>query len=236
MVDGRWRTTQENGTALRAIARYMQYQTANQQPFSGYVSQENKKQPIDSASTTSPLPLKPEMPFVLHNDGPGIMYANWNWQGIPADVIQPDRDANISIRRSYCDRRGHAINPESIVQGTLVAVRLQINTLGRSLDHLVIEDLLPAGFEIENARLKTSQLLPWAKRKNTLPVRHLESRDDRLIIFTDKLSGHYTFYYAMRAITPGRYTKPPVMISAMYDPDISSIHDGGNVAVVPHDQ
>jgi uncharacterized protein YfaS (alpha-2-macroglobulin family) len=48
-------------------------------------------------------------------------------------------------------------------------VRLTVDTKGRLLDQLVIEDLLPAGWEIENPNLATSQQFGWL-RSGTSPT------------------------------------------------------------------
>ena len=231
MRNGRWRTTQENGAAVSAIARYIRHTASRQTNFSGQVEQSGVKMAISSEPGNGKVTLPDVDPVKLFNHGPGTLYANWQVRGIPAEGLLANNDQRISIRRSFLRTDGSTVPVETVRQGDLLIVRWQIDTQGGTLDHLVIEDLLPAGFEIENASLKTSQLVPWVRQKSNLPVRHQDIRDDRLIVFTREMHGTFDFYYAVRAVTPGQYVRPPVTITAMYDPEVESIHDGGRVTV-----
>jgi len=231
MRNGRWCTTQENGAAVSALARYMRQTASRQTNFSGHVEQSGVKMAVTSEPGSGTVKLAEVAPIKLSNQGPGTLYATWQVRGIPAEGLRANMDQRISIRRSFLDTGGNTIPVETVRQGDLLIVRWQIDTHGQVLDHLVIEDLLSAGFEIENASLKTSQLVPWVREKSTMPVRHQDIRDDRLIVFTSQMQGTLDFYYAVRAVTPGQYVRPPVTVSAMYDPDVESIHDGGSVTV-----
>ncbi|MEA2013615.1 MAG: hypothetical protein U9O87_11175, partial [Verrucomicrobiota bacterium] len=59
----------------------------------------------------------------------------------------------------------------------------------------------------------------------------VESRDDRLLVFTSLKSGKSKYYYTVRAITKGTYTLPPVYAECMYDPKIKSVGDFKNISV-----
>ena len=111
-------------------------------------------------------------------------------------------------------------------------VRLTVDTKGRLLDQLAIEDLLPAGWEIENPNLATSQQFEWLREKNEGDL-HREARDDRMLIFTGPIQGEAAFHYAVRATTPGTYALPPPTVSGMYEPEIRGVGVGGQVRVVP---
>ncbi|HOE67163.1 MAG TPA: hypothetical protein PLO62_11620, partial [Candidatus Hydrogenedentes bacterium] len=104
--------------------------------------------------------------------------------------------------------------------------------INRRLDQLAIEDLLPAGWEIENPNLATSQQFGWLREKNE-GDRHREARDDRMLIFTGPILGEAAFHYAVRATTPGTYALPPPTVSGMYEPEIRGVGVGGQVRVVP---
>jgi hypothetical protein len=104
------------------------------------------------------------------------------------------------------------------------------------LDNVVIEDLLPAGFEVENPSFEVANQAPWlGERRNWLI--HREVRDDRLVLFPYPVSGTpgapQTWHYTVRAVTPGRYVVPPLRAEAMYDPSIRSTHGRGEIEVKP---
>jgi uncharacterized protein YfaS (alpha-2-macroglobulin family) len=60
---------------------------------------------------------------------------------------------------------------------------------------------------------------------------HRELRDDRVLLFSGRVSGPAEYYYAVRAVTPGVFTLPPVRVDAMYQPGIRSQSGGGKVEV-----
>jgi len=227
--EGRWRTTQENAAAFRALARYLELHADPETTFTATIHQPNTDtRPI--TDKTPPLTIDPGQALAITNNGPGRLYATLAVQGIP--VVPPaDADHGIRIRRRYLDLQQHPIDDTYIPQGTLIIVELRIDTQARSLDNLVIEDLLPAGLEIENPNLKTTELVQWAKTQTDLPLRQMENRDDRIILFTDEIQGIRRFYYAARAVTPGTYTRPPVSAEGMYNPERRSTHHSGTLTI-----
>ena len=96
----------------------------------------------------------------------------------------------------------------------------------------MIEDLLPAGWEIENPNLATAQQVGWLRR-NDEGDRHRDARDDRMLIFTGAFDGQAVFHYVARAVTPGLYALPPAVVAGMYEPEIRGVAAGGTVRVVP---
>ena len=100
----------------------------------------------------------------------------------------------------------------------------------KRLQNLVINDLLPAGFEIENPRIATRDSMPWAKGSSFTPQR-VEMRDDRLLLFADLRPGSHVYRYIVRAVTRGRFRLPAISAFCMYDPDITSVHGAGTVII-----
>lgn len=232
MRNGCWMTTQENAAALVALARYIRHTASQASFFSGQIAQGGVlRHEVNSEGHSTPLVLPDGQPLTLTNHGPGTLYANWQAHGIPTADATTEEDSGIAIRRSYRNLQDRPVSADSVKQGELLIVRLEITPRRQPLDNLVIEDLLPAGFEIENANLKTSQLVPWAQEQSTLPVRHLDMRDDRILVFANPVHRSCVFFYAMRAVTPGRFTRPAAAVSAMYDPEIQSRHGGGFITV-----
>ncbi len=228
--NGRWRTTQENAAALQALAKHILLTQDTPQDFTASLTQQEKE--INLLPASGKIALDATLPIRIENEGPGRLYANIRTYGLPKDNTQ-DVDEGIRIRRTYWNIAQERIDAASVRQGDLIIIGLEVDTMGRNRDNLVIADLLPAGLEIESANLRTNELVPWAKSRNTLPVRHVDNRDDRLIIFTEPFSGTRQYYYAVRAVTPGTYIRPPVTIEGMYTPEIHSTHHAGELKVLP---
>jgi len=96
---------------------------------------------------------------------------------------------------------------------------------GRSennIDHeALIVDLLPAGFEIENAAIggfEGGDRLKFLPRKSAFLYE--AARDDRYIAALNLGSSSRTFAtsYIVRAVTPGTYKLPGVFVEDMYKP------------------
>jgi uncharacterized protein YfaS (alpha-2-macroglobulin family) len=90
----------------------------------------------------------------------------------------------------------------------------------RPVQYLVVADLVPAGFEIENPRLE-SGATPNPAFESGLTPSYLEIRDDRLVAAFDSLDqGEHQFFYVVRAVTPGAYRYPALEAECMYDASI----------------
>ena len=107
-----------------------------------------------------------------------------------------------------------------------------MKALTSSLQNVVVIDMLPAGFEIENPRLATRYRAPWTERRDYTPD-YIDIRDDRLIFFgAFNYQQEQKFYYPLRVVTEGTFTVPPVSAEAMYDPTKSAVASSGTVQVV----
>ena len=54
-----------------------------------------------------------------------------------------------------------------------------------------------------------------------------------MLIFSGRMQKPATYYYSVRAVTPGEYTLPALTAVAMYDPEISAATASSKVRVVP---
>ena len=103
------------------------------------------------------------------------------------------------------------------------------NTSGAGIQNIALVDRLPAGFEIENPRTKEIPGMDWIKDAAT-PVA-LDVRDDRINLFDDLRNSRQTYYYAVRAVSPGNYRMGPVSAEAMYNGEYHSYNGGGVIRV-----
>ncbi len=170
----------------------------------------------------------------LKASGKGEVYYFWSAEGIRMQGGIEENDAGMSVRRSWYDYRTRKqISPTELRQGQLVVCKISVSGEGRSVDNVVVTDIIPAGCEIENARLRASTELNWTVN-NPLPVEYMDVRDDRLILFTSlEGSGTREFLYLMRVVNQGAFLLPPLAAEAMYDPGFHSYHGAARVTVAP---
>jgi hypothetical protein len=121
--------------------------------------------------------------------------------------------------------------------GDLVQIELTIQS-ATSLEHVVVEDLLPAGLEIENPRLvgNAADMVNHADQDQfqAFAVARSDMRDDRLILVGDLTRpGSGKYLYTARAITAGHFVLPPVKGECMYDLGTNSLWGAGTLEVLP---
>ena len=232
---GRWHTTQDNAMALLALGKYCNTSLGDGiAAISGRVSWNRGTKSARFADKTAfhvELASRKDKGVSVSNEGSGTIYYYWRSEGVPADGYAREMDRGIAVRRALLDLDGNPADTHSLRQGDLFVVKTTIRCR-EDMDNVVIEDLLPAGLEIENAVLKTSQAVPWIRGKQNLPLLHRDIRDDRMIAFTGPFSGEKSCYHAVRAVTVGDFVLPAISASCMYDSDIQSIHGRGHVRVV----
>lgn len=238
--DGRWQSTQDAAFAVVALAKYLR----TVDPGSPYEHAELNMagKPIGAAESGQSIHVTPTSAGGLTATIAGPAKAKghlaWLFTGVP---MHPpvDEDAGLSIRRRYLDASGRPLSENRVRSGELVQVELSLES-PTALANLVIDDLLPAGLEVENAHLATSAQSDEAERKPKSPERlitaaRVDARDDRVILVGGiPTGGTYTFTYLARAVTPGTFVIPPVRGECMYDIGTHSLHGGGQtLTVVP---
>ena len=227
--NGYWGTTQDSAMALMALGKFAQRTKGSVAEFKGTITfGDGATEPIDHTKERVWENIPNAKGVVkLTNDGPGMLYYSFETEGVPVDADDYykrlcAKNSGMRIEREWLDDEGNPIDPSKVKQNDLVVGKITLNPNGRAYDNIVIEDLLPAGLEVENPNLETAQVLPWLTAKHDWCARR-DIRDDRVLVFTRPVSGASTFYYLARAVTPGRFTVPPISAECMYDPEVRSI-------------
>ena len=227
-----WLSTQEKAFAFLALGK--QARSSNTSTVTAEVRVNGKSVGIIDAIHGSLLvPLdNAGMPVVeLITKGKGRLYYTWETQGISTTGSYKEEDSYIKVRKQFYDRNGQVINNNTFKQNELVVVGI---TLERSfntvIENIVITDILPAGFEIENPRTKEIPGMDWIK--NAVAPTALDVRDDRIHFFVDAYTSKQTYYYAVRAVTPGSFKLGPVNADAMYNGEYHSYNGAGIVRVI----
>lgn len=167
----------------------------------------------------------------IQTKGSGRLYYYWQSEGISQTGDYIEEDKFIRVRKSFFDRTGKLITGNTFRQNDLVVVRITLEkSYGGAVDNIVVTDLLPAGFEIENPRTKEIPGMNWIKDAGTPTA--LDVRDDRINLFLDLNTNKQVYYYAVRAVSPGVYRMGPVSADAMYNGEYHSYHGAGSVRIV----
>ena len=175
---------------------------------------------------------------VLHSNsvelvtkGTGRLYYSWVAQGISSSGAYTEEDNYIKVRRRFFDRFGNPVAENVFKQNDLVIVELTLEKAYNSpLENIVITDLLPAGFEIENPRTKELPGMDWIKDEAQPTA--LDVRDDRIHFFVNAHHARQKYYYAVRAVSLGQFKQGPVSADAMYNGEIHSYHGAQTIRVV----
>ncbi|WP_088345302.1 MULTISPECIES: alpha-2-macroglobulin [Rhodomicrobium] len=163
-----------------------------------------------------------------------LVIKNTTAQPISASVIvngasvtpEPAVSSGFSIERQVYAPDGKAMQLDRVKQNDRVVIVLKVTETEAKLGHIVVEDRLPAGFEIENPKLiKGADLRAFAWLDASASPAYTAFRDDRFTAaFTQTATGNrppatYTLAYVMRAVAPGSYTHPGAYVEDMYRPE-----------------
>jgi hypothetical protein len=171
--------------------------------------------------------------ITLKASGKGEVYYFWSAEGVKLNEKVKEEDSYMQVRRTfYSYKTGRLIPDFRFYQGELIVCKIELTGYDRNAENIVITDLIPAGFEIENPRLNPATELKWVP-KNPMYVQYMDIRDDRLLLFTDlKRNQTNDFYYLLRVVNQGTYQLPVIGAEAMYDQEYHSYHGAGVVRVL----
>jgi len=167
----------------------------------------------------------------LATKGAGKLYYYWEAEGISTSGAFKEEDNYLEVRKRFYDRYGRVISGNTFKQNELVIIQITLEkSYNGNVDNIVITDMLPAGFEIENPRTKEIPGMDWIKESSTPTA--MDVRDDRINLFVNADRNKQVYYYAVRAVSPGVYRMGPVSADAMYDGEYHSYNGAGTIKVI----
>ena len=226
----RWGTTQENAYAFLALGKYLN--KLPQQKFTGEIVRDTEHVVrFDSIGKQLANSDWDGSHFKINIQGNGTCYFYWEAFGIGRDSYIEEYGNGIVVNRRYLTQDQSRVK-KVFQQGELLIAEITVKSLSKDLHNVVVVDMLPAGFEIENPRLKTRDSSSILHQKSFRP-NNIDIRDDRLILFgAFPKDNEQKFYYTLRAVTEGSFTLPPISAEAMYDPSKSAVAGTGTIQVV----
>lgn len=167
--------------------------------------------------------------------GAGRLFAILSTEGVRQKPEVKIGGSGLSITRTFRRLDGSAVdlrNGEVPLAGLLFVEIALRNTTGDRVQNIALVDRIPAGFEIENPRLGRGTAVSWVEEGASWNADFLDVRDDRIALFGALERGETRkVVYAVRAVTSGQFTLPPVEAEAMYDPRVWAREGGGVVKV-----
>jgi uncharacterized protein YfaS (alpha-2-macroglobulin family) len=174
-------------------------------------------------------------PVVLANRGTRPVETLVTVAGVP--LAPPSAGGSgYRIERAYYDLEGRRVQPGRVPQGERLVAVLTVRGDGKRAARLIVDDPLPAGFEIDNPNLIRAgdvANIPWLGLVDA--VAHKEARSDRFVAALERGEGDrpdFQLAYLVRAVSPGRFTHPAATVEDMYRPELRAWTDTGSVEVV----
>lgn len=226
----RYLSTQERAFAFLALGKHAK--AANNSTATAEIKVNGKTiAKVDGGQWTGDMKALGNNNVEIATKGSGRLYYFWQAEGISASGAYKEEDSYLKVRRRFFDRTGKPLTTNTFKQNELVIIGVTLErSFNTPIENVVITDLLPAGFEIENPRTKEIPGMDWIKDAMTPTA--LDVRDDRIHFFVDANSNKQTYYYAVRAVSPGNYKMGPVSADAMYNGEYHSYNGAGVVRVV----
>lgn len=234
--EGVWPSTYDNAEALLALVNYSQIQPTP--PSFSAVAQLNE-QPLVSTqfegysnpSILATVPLSELQPgrnqLTLEKSGEGLLHylAAYRYR-LTGD--QPGRLNGLRVTRTIRPANQDDVLQEydlfvtddslSVPPGQVYDIGLEVIT-DHAVDHVVITDPLPAGFEAVDDSFQTSN--PYFQaRSDSWQVGYQTIYRDRIVAYGDRLDpGVYSLHYLVRSVTPGTYQYPGTEAHLEYAPE-----------------
>lgn len=253
---GHWGSTQDNVFILLALDKYFGAYESVTPNFVARIwlgntyagEQAFKGRSVDSNVLNIPMSYLVEQGgtsnLILDRQGAGRIYYRIGMQYAPKNLKLDPADYGFTVLRKYeavdnaDDVSQNADGSWTIKSGARVRVRLTMVAQARRY-HVALVDNLPAGLEILNPALATTEAIPADAGGNTSVVEvgsrsigrnyywwrqywfeHQNFRDERAEAFASLLwEGVYNYTYVARATTPGQFVVPPAKAEEMYHPE-----------------
>ncbi|TVS00906.1 MAG: alpha-2-macroglobulin family protein, partial [Rhodobacteraceae bacterium] len=181
------------------------------------------------------LALYDGAPVTIGNQGAREVTVTLTAFGVP-EVPPPAQGVGYTITRSFYSVEGEEVDPASIRVGDRVVTVLEVRPdRGVSGGRLMIDEALPAGFEIDNANLLREgdiRALDWLAVHDIAEM--TEARSERFLAAVDWTSdAPLRLAYIARAVSPGSFHHPAAKVEDMYRPTNRAISATGRVVIAP---
>jgi uncharacterized protein YfaS (alpha-2-macroglobulin family) len=252
-ASGAWSSTYETSWILMALSEVMRgtgelsgdfdfSADLNNAPLvAGEASGTSQLTPVEATVPISSLyPHDPNSLMVVRGDGSGRLYYNAHLNvHRPVEDVAP-LDKGINISRAYFPTAEECLERDcpaikSAQAGELVTVRLTL-TIPETTYYLLVEDFIPAGAEVLDTSLKTSQQSALQQYNPQKPFdqgwgwwyfNDPQIYDDHISWAVDILpAGTYELTYQLVTLQPGEFRVLPARAWQLYFPEVQGSSAG----------
>ncbi|MCG8366128.1 MAG: alpha-2-macroglobulin family protein, partial [Pseudanabaenales cyanobacterium] len=229
-------TSYDNAQALSALVDYSQRQptppnfeatvqlagkTLASKQFEGY-----RNPSLEVQVPMAELP-QGDSELVLQKSGPGDLHYlaayRYRLQGNQPgrlNGLRVTREVHPANQEESLYRLGLDANdkPLTVKAGQVFDIGLEIIT-DHAVDHVIITDPLPAGFEAVDTSFQTAT--PYFQaQQDSWRIGYQTIYRDRVLAYGDHLeAGVYSFHYLVRSVTPGTFQWPGANVYLQYTPE-----------------
>ena len=154
------------------------------------------------------------------------MTNNWydlSFKATPRADYYASQNNGFKLSKGIYTMEGQEANLSNITQNTRLLVAIAGRIENNAIQHPLLTDWIPAGFELENPNLTgvdAVSTLKWLKKQSN--TEHKAYRNDHfaaaLTIDSDLRKNGFVLAYVVRAVSAGSFTLPPAKIEDMYQP------------------
>ena len=190
---------------------------------------------IDGAPATGPLVKvmdSQSAPVRVANTGQTPTQLTLTTYGVPSEPEQAGGNG-YAITRTYYTMEGEPASLDGLRTGDRLVTVLEVTPFGSGEARLMVNDPLPAGFEIDNPNLVTGGSLAnleWLGLEQS--VETSEFRQDRFLTAIDRSdNAAFRLAYILRPISPGTFHHPAASVEDMYRPDFRARSETGRITI-----
>ncbi|MBL0941457.1 MAG: alpha-2-macroglobulin family protein [Alphaproteobacteria bacterium] len=146
------------------------------------------------------------------------------------------KNNGFDITREVYMLGGEPVDLKNVKAGTLCMILLRGRLTEGEHHQVLVLDLLPAGFEIEDAKLTDENVTrDFAWLGNLTKADRLEGRDDRFFaaITLNKSNPDFKLAYIVRAVSSGKFIYPAPYVESMYRPNFFAVGEMNILGVTP---
>lgn len=232
--DGTWQTSYDNAQALTALTAYSATESIPPS-LSGAIKLDRKQlgefnfQGYENPSATVDVPMqdlpKGNRDLIIQKDGDGKLHylSEFNYR-LPGSqpgklnglritrYIRPANQTEVARKYGLYDLK----EPFSVEAGQVFDIGLEVIT-DHPVNHVLISDPLPAGFEAIDTDFQTATTY-YQPQQDAWQLSYQKVYKDKVVAYGDRLNaGVYNLHYLVRAITPGSFDYPGAEVSLQYN-------------------
>ncbi len=248
---GTWQTSYDNAQALTALVEYSQLQPTPPN-FAVTVQLAGKNLGSAKLEGYQKPSIELNVPMAQLPRGQHDLNLNKSGQGMLHYVVayryrlqgnQPGQFNGVRVTREIRPANQEKVlkkigmyatdEPLQVNAGQVFDIGVEIIS-DHPVDHVVITDPLPAGFEAVDTSFQTAT--PYLQaQQDSWQIGYQTIYRDRIVAYADHLeAGVYTLHYLVRSVTPGQFLWPGAEVHLQYAPEEFGRSASSSLMVVNH--